>query len=119
MLKSNNILAILIAGIMLATGLSAPAAACGASEAGTPTRPPAIGATIDAFLPTAVLADDVHAHVLDLRAQIVTLVASGQLVEARQRENEGMLLLGYRRASSHCGPGARVIWGRIKTSSGN
>lgn len=118
MTKSTKIAAMTVAVIVFAAAFSAPVVACEATQTG-PSRPPAIGALIDAIMPTAALSDADRARVADLRSQIKALAASGRYAEARQREVEAMLLLGYRRAFLHCGPGSGTIWVKMKVSPGS
>jgi hypothetical protein len=66
---------------------------------------PPLAAALDALLPRAALSEADLAKVKDLRAQIKTLVATGKTREARETEEQAMLLLGYKKDWLKCGEG--------------
>jgi hypothetical protein len=66
---------------------------------------PPLAAALDALLPRAALSEADLGKVKDLRAQIKTLAATGKTREARETEEQAMLLLGYKKDWLKCGEG--------------
>ena len=77
---------------------------------------PQLAVLLDELLPKATLPETDLTKVKDLRAQIKTLAAAGKNDQAREREEQAMLLLGYRKAWLKCGPGT-FLWTELKQPS--
>ena len=93
--------------LMLSTLVSAPALACGpggSSRGGTLAAPP-LAVLLDAELTTAKLADADMATLKSMRAEIASLEAKKKIAPAREIEEKAMLMLGYSKAWTACGPG--------------
>jgi hypothetical protein len=99
--------------IILAVALSAlaatPTLACGPSGG---RGIPAIGKSIDAFLPKSGLNSADKGKVTLLRTQIRMLVTDGKTEEARKTEEEAMRILGFEKAWLRCGPGT-FTWRKV------
>jgi hypothetical protein len=103
----------LILGFALYAFAAAPAIACGPT--GTDGIPPP-AAAIDRLLPDAELAKADRERVVVLREQIRKLMAAGKERAARDREEQAMQILGYKKAWLRCGPGT-FRWMKVSTTS--
>ena len=100
----------LLFGLVLSGLIAAPALACGPAVKGGSSGPP-IAAALDNLLPKADLPAADLEKVRGLRAEIATLVASNNLREARDAEENAMAILGYRKAPLRCGAGT-FLWAK-------
>lgn len=100
----------LVLGFVFSALLAASAFACGpgGTTRGAPAVPP-IAAALDSRLPAAKLSEEDLSRVRQLRAEVARRVAAGQQDEARDYEEQAMLLLGFRKAWLACGPGT-FMW---------
>ena len=107
---------ILVATAMLSTLAAAPAVACGpggSTRGGMASEPP-LAVVLDAELTTAKLADADMATLKSMRAQITSLEAKKKTAAAREVEEKAMLMLGYRKPWTACGPGS-FLWMKLPT----
>jgi hypothetical protein len=77
---------------------------------------PQLAVLLDDLLPQATRPETDFARVKDLRAQIEKLAAAGKKEEAREREEQAMLLLGYQKAPLRCGVGT-FMWRELEPPS--
>ena len=110
----------MLIGIVLVSALAAPALACGPggnSRGGGMAAAPPLAAVLDAELTKAKLDAADMAKLKAMRAEISTLKAKKKTTAAREVEEKAMLMLGYRKAWTGCGPGT-FLWMKLpaKTS---
>ena len=80
-------------------------------------RIPPLAVALDELLPQATLPENDLAKIKYLRAQIKTLAATGKIKEARETEEQAMLILGYKKVWLKCGPGT-FLWTKLKQPAG-
>ena len=91
--------------VALTALLAAPAMACGSP--GAPKREvPPLGAALDELLPKATLTEAQLERVRVFRAEMERFAADNREMEARQIEEQVMLILGYTKAYPMCGRAA-------------
>ena len=89
----------------LTTLIAAPAMACGSP--GTLKREvPPLAAALDELLPNANLTEAQLERVRVFRAEMERFAADNREAEARQIEEQAMLILGYTKAYPMCGRAA-------------
>ena len=77
---------------------------------------PPLAALLDAELTKAKLDDAEMAKLKAMRAEIATLEARKKTTEAREVEEKAMLMLGYRKAWTACGPGS-FLWMKLPSKT--
>jgi hypothetical protein len=105
--------------VLLSTVVAAPAFACGpggTTRGGGMAYQPPLAVLIDAELTRAKLDDVEMTNLKAMRAEIATLAAKKKTTEARAVEEKAMLMLGYRKAWTACGPGS-FLWMKLPTKT--
>jgi hypothetical protein len=109
----------LIGFVVLSTVVAAPAFACGpggTTRGGGVAYAPPLAALLDAELTRAKLDDAEMAKLKAMRAEIATLKSEKKMTAAREVEEKAMLILGYRKAWTACGPGS-FLWMKLPSKT--
>jgi hypothetical protein len=109
----------MLLGIVLVCTLATPAFACGpggTTRGGGMAAAPPLAAVLDAELTKAKLDDGEMARLKAMRAEIATLAAKKKTTAAREVEEKAMLMLGYHKAWTACGPGS-FLWMKLPTKT--